>query len=134
MIHPSAGSGRTGWVIFSLVFALTAGGSSAWAAYESKGKRDPFVPLLLPSGERVNPPADLEGAGPPGLSSVALQGVVYDPSGDSAVILGGQLLRENEEWEGIRILKIEPNAVTIWRDGETHQLIVRETEEEKQTP
>ena len=46
-----------------LIFALTAGGSSAWAAYESKGKRDPFVPLLLPTGERVNPPPDEEGAG-----------------------------------------------------------------------
>ena len=117
------------------VFALSVGGpSAAWAAYESKGRRDPFIPLLLASGERVNPPPDQEGAGPPGLSSVALQGLVYDPSAESYVILGGQLLRENEEWEGVRILKIEPNAVTIWRDGETHQLTVRETEEEKHTP
>ena len=116
-----------------LIFALTAGGSSAWAAYESKGKRDPFVPLLLPTGERVNPPPDEEGAGPPGLSSVVLQGLVYDPSGESYVILGGRLLREKEEWEGIRILKIEANAVTIWRDGETHPLTVRKPEEEKQT-
>ena len=115
------------------IFALTASCPAAWAAYESKGKRDPFVPLLLPTGERFNPPPDEEGAGPPGLSSVALQGVVYDPAGDSYVILSGQLLRENEEWEGIRILKIESNAVTIWRDGETHQLTVRQPEEEKDT-
>ncbi len=116
------------------VLAFTAGGPVAWAAYESKGKRNPFVPLLLPNGERVNPPPDQEGAGPPGLSSVALQGLVYDPAGESYVILGGQLLREKEEWEGIRILKIEPNTVTVWRDGQTHQLTVREPEEEKDTP
>ena len=113
------------------IFALADGGGAAWAAYESKGKRDPFVPLLLPSGERITPPADLEGAGPPGLSSLVLQGLVYDPSGESYVILGGQLLRENEEWEGVRILKIEANTVTISRDGETHQLTVREPEEGK---
>ena len=119
--------------IFLLVLVLTAGGRAAWGAYESKGKRNPFVPLLLPSGERVNPPADQEGSGPPGLSSVPLQGLVYDPAGESYVILGGQLLRENEEWEGIRILKIESNVVTVSRDGETHELAVRQPEEEKPT-
>ncbi|MDO8730246.1 MAG: hypothetical protein Q7J69_03555 [Candidatus Omnitrophota bacterium] len=116
---------------FLLIFALAAGCPSAWAAYESKGKRNPFVPLLLPDGQRVNPPPDEEGAGPLGLGGISLQGVVYDPSGDSTVILNGRLLRENEEWEGIRILKIEANAVTIWKDGETQRLTTREPEEEK---
>ncbi len=120
-------------VALALIFAWAAGCPAAWAAYESKGKRNPFVPLLLPDGQRVTPPPDEEGAGPTGLNSVELQGVVYDPSGDSTVILSGRLLRENEEWEGIRILKIEKNAVTIWKDGETHQLTVREPEEEKNT-
>ena len=124
---------RSGATMFLLVFVLFAGCPAAWAAYESKGKRDPFVPLLLPDGQRISPPPDTEGTGSLGLNRVALQGVVYDPSGDSYVILSGRLLRENEEWEGIRILKIEPNAVTIWRDGETHQLIVRKPEEEKDT-
>ena len=120
-------------VALALIFAWAAGCPAAWAAYESKGKRNPFVPLLLPDGQRVTPPPDEEGAGPTGLNSVELQGVVYDPSGDSTVILSGRLLRENEEWEGIRILKIEANAVTIWKDGETHRLTVREPEEEKAT-
>lgn len=123
---------RSGLTMFLLVFALSSGCSVAWAAYESKGKRNPFVPLLLPDGQRVTPPPDEEGVGPPGLGSVSLQGVVYDPSGDSYVILSGRLLRENEEWEGIRILKIEANAVMIWKDGETHRLTVREPEEEKE--
>lgn len=121
------------WVTVLCVLALITGGPAAWAAYESKGKRNPFVPLLLPDGQRITPPPDGEGAGPLGLGSVSLQGVIYDPSGDSTVILSGRLLREGEEWEGIRILKIEANAVTIWKDGETHQLTVREPGEEKDT-
>ena len=124
---------RSGGMLFFFVLALCAGSPAAWAGYESKGKRNPFVPLLLPDGQRITPPPDEEGAGPPGLSSMVLQGVVYDPSGESTAIISGQLLRENEEWEGIRILKIEPNTVTIWKDGETHQLNVRESEEEKDT-
>ena len=124
---------RTILILFLLFLTLSAGSPAAWGLYESKGKRNPFVPLLLPDGQRITPPPDADEAGPAGLSSVALQGVVYDPSGDSYVILSGQVLRENEEWEGIRILKIEANAVTIWKDGETHQLTVREPEEEKQT-
>ena len=124
---------RSGLTLFLLVFSLSVGCPAAWAVYESKGKRNPFVPLLLPDGQRVNPPPDEEGAGPFGLGSVSLQGVIYDPAGNSTVILNGQLLRENEEWEGIRILKIEANAVTIWKDGETQKLTVRESEEEKKT-
>ena len=124
---------RSGLIIFLLVFVLFAGCSAAWAAYESKGKRDPFVPLLLPDGQRISPPPDTEGMGSLSLNRIALQGVVYDPSGDSFAILSGRVLRENEEWEGIRILKIEADTVTIWKDGETHQLVVREPEEEKDT-
>ena len=60
-------------VALALIFAWAAGCPSAWAVYESKGKRNPFVPLLLPDGQRITPPPDEEGAGPPGLSSVALQ-------------------------------------------------------------
>ena len=124
---------RSGVTMSLLVFVLFAECSAVWAAYESKGKRDPFEPLLLSDGQRISPPPDTEGAGSLGLNRVALQGVVYDPSGDSYAILSGRVLRENEEWEGIRILKIEADAVTIWKDGETQQLIVREPEEEKDT-
>ena len=125
---------RAGLALLLVVFGLCAGSPAAWALYESKGKRNPFIPLLLTDGQRITPPPDEEELDPMGLGSLVLQGVVYDPSGDSTVILNGQLLRENEEWEGIRVLKIESNTVTIWKDGETHELTVREPEEEeKQT-
>lgn len=117
---------------FILVFALTLGCPPAWAEYQPKGKRDPFFPLLSSDGRRLIPPGGEE-TGLPGLGDVVLQGILFDPAGNSTAILNGQVLRENEEWEGIKLLKIEANSVTIWRNGETHQLILQQLEEEKKT-
>lgn len=116
-----------------LALALAAVCGSAWAEYDSKGRRDPFVPLLLPDGRRINPPGVEEGSGAGGLGSVALQGIVYDPGGDSYAILNGHVLREKQEMEGIKVLEIKPNSVTIWKDGETHRLTVQQPGKGRET-
>ena len=67
------------------------------------------------------------------MGNAVLQGVVYDPAGDSYVLLNGHVLREKEEAEGVKILKIEADAVTIWRNGETHRLTIQQTGKEKKT-
>jgi len=123
------------WPRVALIFVLAIGCSPAWAEYQPKGKRDPFIPLILPDGRRITPPGIEEESGVPGLGSVVLQGILFDPAGNSTAILNGQVLRENEEWEGIKLLKIEANSVTIWKNGETHQLVLEqlETKKEKKT-
>ena len=123
------------WPRVALIFVLAIGCSPAWAEYQPKGKRDPFIPLILPDGRRITPPGIEEESGVPGLGSVVLQGILFDPAGNSTAILNGQILRENEEWEGIKLLKIEANSVTIWKNGETHQLVLEqlETKKEKKT-
>ncbi len=123
------------WPRVALIFVLAIGCSPAWAEYQPKGKRDPFIPLILPDGRRIPPPGIEEESGVPGLGSVVLQGILFDPAGNSTAILNGQILRENEEWEGIKLLKIEANSVTIWKNGETHQLVLEqpETKKEKKT-
>ena len=104
------------------------------AEYQSKGKRDPFVPLLLPDGRRLNPPETAGEEGMAGAGDALLQGIVYDPAGDSYVILNGHVLREKQEWGGIKLLKIEPNGATILKEGETHRLsLQRPTGKEKVT-
>ena len=121
---------RLGLVVV-LAFVLSC--PPAQAEYQPKGKRDPFVPFILSDGRHVNLPGE-EGAST-GLGSTVLQGILFDPRGSSAAILNGRVLRENEEWEGIKLLKIENNSVTISRNGETYQMILRkpETEDNKES-
>jgi len=114
---------------FILVFVLTFGCPPAWAEYQPKGKRDPFVPFILPDGRRITPPGEEDGSAS-GLGGVFLQGILFDPAGNSTAILNGRVLRENEEWEGIKLLKVENNGVTIWRNGETHRMTLQKSEKE----
>ena len=112
------------------------GCSVAWAEYQPKGKRDPFIPLLTKEGQRIHPPGlDEETAS--GLASVVLQGVVFDPKAESYAIINGRIVRQHEEIDGMKVLKIEPTTVTLLVNGEPYQLTLRkseEEEEEKQKP
>jgi len=119
----------------ALIFVLALGCFPAWGEYQPKGKRDPFSPLILPDGRRMTPPGVEEESGASGPGSAVLQGILFDPAGDSAAVLNGHVLREKEEWEGIKLLKIEADSVTISKNGETQQLVLEqpETEKEKKT-
>lgn len=119
-----------------MLFAALAAAACppALAEYEAKGKRDPFVPLILSDGRRINPPGVEEGGKPGAIGSLALEGIVYDPAGESYVILNGHVLKKGQERDGIKILEIGANGATLWKDGETHRLTIqkpgKETEAE----
>ncbi len=112
---------------------MILGGSPAGAGYQSRGKRDPFVPLLTSEGQRVNPPGLDEEVGN-GLKQMTLQGIVFDPKSESYAILNGRVVREKEEIDGMKILKIEPEAVTLLIEGQEHRLVLSHPADEKETP
>lgn len=97
----------------------------AWAEYQSKGKRDPFVPLLTKEGQRVYPPGTDEEL-TSGEIRVILQGIVFDPKADSYAVINGKVVREKEEIEGVKVLKIEPERVTILVEGKPQLLTLRQ--------
>jgi hypothetical protein len=99
------------------------------AAYESRGKRDPFVPLLTEGGQRIVPPGLDEGE-VTDLIGLELQGIVFDSRADSYAVINGQVVRESEAVGNVQVLKITPTAVTIWVDGQEKQLTVPHTSEE----
>ena len=92
----------------------------AWSAYNAHGKRDPFVPLLTINGQRIYPPGTDEG----GTSGFVLQGIVYEPKGVSYAIINDQIVREQDQIEGMKVLKISPQSVTILSDGNEAQLVI----------
>ena len=134
--------GRTGaqfsagclvWLTGLVVLAV--GTSVVEAAYQAHGKRDPFVPLLTASGQRIHPPGGDEGAAT-GVASVALQGIVYDPKTESYAILNGRVVRLGEAINGMTVTAITPTTVTVMMNGQPHRLTVQTstTEEATTTP
>ena len=104
----------------------------AWAEYWPKGKRDPFVPLISMDGQRIHPPGSEEEV-TPGVTAVTLQGIMFDPGSESYAILNGHVVREKEEFAGVKVLKIEPNSVTIWTEGQRRRLTLHQPGEESKT-
>ena len=114
-----------------LAGGLLAGGV-AFAEYQPKGKRDPFVPLLTSDGQRIHPPGEEEGQ-QGGLGSLILQGIVFDPRADSYAVISGQVVREQEELEGVKVVRIDPDSVTVLVDGQSHRLTVQESKQKEPT-
>lgn len=113
-------------ILFTCLGLLVA---PAFADYQPKGRRDPFVPLVTPEGQRLHPPGFDEEplSGPGGL---VLQGIVFDPRADSYAIINGRVVRQNDEIAGMRVLKIEAASVTILSEGGPTQLLLQRRREE----
>jgi len=79
------------------------------AAYNSYGKRDPFVPL-------VGAAAQSNVTGLSAISSIddiSLQGVVVDADGRKAVIINGEIMREGVQIGNLTVESIGENDVVV---------------------
>jgi len=102
---------------------------SAWAQYNSRGKRDPFVPLVTSDGRRIHPPG-LDEAEEVSVAGLSLQGIVFDQKTESVAVINGRIVREGEEVDGMKVLKIRPTSVTMLVEGQPHTLRLPQLEEE----
>lgn len=119
--------------VLGLVFA--GGPSLAWGAYDAKGNRDPFIPLLSPEGIRIYPPGMGEGKIEGPSAGLTLNGILFEPPGqESLAIINDQVLQENDEFDGVRVLKIGRNSVTVLVDGEMQELVLYQPKQEKTQP
>lgn len=125
---------KTGLLVVMLCIAGTARAARANDfGYEAKGKRDPFVPLMTSEGQRIHPPGQDEEVAL-GVTGLTLQGIVFEPGADSYAIINGQVVRSHEDIEGIEVLKIEPDSVTLLVEGKAHRLTLHQSTEETGTP
>ena len=83
--------------------------------YDSKGKRDPFIP----EGQLESVEKQL------GASQLRLEGIILDPSGKSIAILNGEIVKEGDNFAGLEIKKIETNQVTfVNKEGEAFRVVL----------
>ena len=105
-----------------------------WAKDLPTEQRDPFVPLITPEGKRLDLAEEQHvDAGLEKLSRITFQGIVMDESKGSYAILNGHIVKEQEEIDGIKVIKIEPNIVTIVVEGKQYQIVLHQLTEEAPT-
>ncbi len=84
-------------------------------------KRDPFVPLITPGGYLMN-------VEPQENAALRLEGITFDPRGDSIAVINGELLRVGDEVSGAVVTTIEADNVTVIQDNKKVELALRREE------
>ena len=85
--------------------------------YYSKGKRDPFIPLV--TGEVRS---GLGLAAVEDVDDVRFEGVIYDPNGESMVVLNDEVLKEGAKKYNVEVMKINKNSVMIKAHDRVHTI------------
>jgi hypothetical protein len=94
--------------------------------YDPKGKRDPFVPLIGPGGEYITPFTQIKS-----VSDLKLEGVIWDPQGESLAIINGKIVKEGDLFDGITIDKIYSDKITISMQDQKFTINLVTEEEER---
>ena len=89
------------WMNLS-IFSIVASSET----YEATAKRDPFVPLVTGQKEAVRGLYGVET-----LDDLNIEGIVFDPVKGSVAIVNGEIVREGEVRDNLKVIKIQPNGV-----------------------
>lgn len=84
--------------------------------YDSKGKRDPFMPLVTSQGYIVNVEEELFAA------DMNLEGIIYDVQGRSLAIINGKVVKAGDSIGSYRVLEIEQTKVVLTKEAEKYIL------------
>lgn len=91
--------------------------------YNAQGKRDPFIPLVTQDGRFLKLEAEEQN------SSLALEGIIYDPSGYSYAIVNGTVVKIGDKIADYEVLKIEKNKVVLIKEGQVYGVELKKEEE-----
>ncbi len=94
-------------------------------AYESKGKRNPFIPLVGKDGRLVKLDREEEKA----QSDLVIDGIIYDKQGVSYALANGRVVRIGDYINEYRVLKIEKDKVIFLKDDLIKEIAMHKGEE-----
>ena len=81
-------------------------------SYENNGKRDPFWPLVSPSGALINYDQDLS------VSDMDLEGVMLEKDGRNVAIINGTIIKVNEKVGLFTVISINADGVVLKKGQE----------------
>ena len=81
--------------------------------YESKGKRNPFIPLVTAEGRLLK----LDKLEATSVEGLGIEGIIYDKFGRSFAIVNGDVFGVGDVVGDYQILRIEERKVIFIKDG-----------------
>ena len=101
-------------IIFSCVFSALCNVAFAQEGfiYDSKGKRNPFIPLVTQEGRLMK--LDKEEA----KGDLTIDGIIYDKYGKSFAIVNGSVVGIGDAVGGYQVLRVEENKVIFIKEGQ----------------
>ena len=93
--------------------------------YESRGRRDPFIPLITKEGRVLTSYAKIAS-----INDIVIEGILYDPRGGSVVIMNDFILKKGDNISDIIIESIEKHSVTLSFKGQEHTFNLKEEMDE----
>lgn len=100
-------------VVAIFVLSITAFAEDQQFVYDSKAKRNPFIPLITEDGRLVK----LDKIEVPS-GDVSVEGIIFDKKGRSYAIVNGTVVGIGDAIAGYEVLKIESNRVLFIKDGQ----------------
>ena len=94
--------------------------------YDSKGKRNPFIPLVTPDGRFLKLDKEEEKKG-----DLIVEGIIYDKNGRSFAIVNTSVVGIGDFVGECRVLKIEQNKVVFIKEDQTLEVELSVEKEEK---
>ena len=84
--------------------------------YDSKGKRNPFIPLVTSEGRLLK--LDKEET----ASDLSIQGIIYDKQGRSYAIVNNSVVGVGDIIGDYQVLKVEENKVVFIKEGQLTEI------------
>jgi hypothetical protein len=91
--------------------------------YDSKGKRDPFIPLVTTDGRLLKLEEEES------KEDLLLEGIIYDKNGLSYAIVNGFVVKISDTVCNYQVLKIEKNKVSFIKGGQITEIELKKEEE-----
>lgn len=100
------------FLLFTFCFLLFAFAQNE-SIYDTKSKRNPFIPLVTSDGRLVNLEKEEKKV------DLSVEGIAVDKYGRSYSIVNGLVVEVGDTVEGYRVLKIEEDKVIFIKEGQT---------------
>jgi hypothetical protein len=105
-----------------LVFLCSVSWAQDELSYDSKGKRNPFIPLVTPDGRLLKLEQEQ------GVRDLNIHGIIYDKLGVSYAIVNSDVVGVGDSIGDYRVLKVLPNKVVFIKDGQAVEIEMNKEE------
>ena len=104
-------------ISLALTFGFAFGQRQGLVNYEDQGRRDPFIPLVDEQGRYLLDTEVLYSS-----DEVKLSGILWDPQGESSVLINNQIVKIGESVNGFTLERITKDSITISKHGKEYTI------------